>query len=778
MKSIAWETYTDLPGGNFKSFWIKKETEDFVAVKQCEDACKKDPQCKAFTYVKAGLQGNDARCYLKNAVPARVNNQCCTSGVVRPVTKADYCINYALNAQRSSKNNVNYQCGYTGPMWVDDYALHYEWCTQVSETASKNKASERDRLLGECTKPSASGDLAAHDVCYDLSVYGGNVVGGNVTFYPVVKNVGGTDWRSKKKGEYEITSSADGIGLEILPFGPEDKTAVQPMDIPIIVQTMELPASPHWELGKNQTAKLTGSSLPYHPLYRYEYGWTLRHDEDSNPKNNRFYPSFDTFSSFLTGSRLAFHPWLRANKACTKEAPKHLPLNLYWDQVDLNGIPMNPSWGWQLEHSFGSPDYYPDVPWLTPLLQIRHFYFMGEKVKKLGEERDFSKATDQKLFKEYGGNYIPGLEMPVPGVCGPHVNWTIPVTYEGYLKGAGYDADDGDFNFYLYTPDGKGAVKKNGHVGGIKVEFDSNETVDHFHTPWWSNIDKDGNATNGKYAIVTALWGMDCAHECDSELHPAWAMAIRVKDNDPDDDMWAIFVRNWGNEGFCSDNVFHAPYPKQGNQYIYRFLLPWRPGATGVTVTKKDFLQKGEVGMGVKPVVDKGVIVVFTLPHPDKEPRINGELHLKWTYPKGVSPKPYPTLKNALVNAQAASITVDLEDTKMNKRIMQQLPPDKRKLYESIIRTANLKEQGIRPDSDRPLDLDIQELDHLANMPIVEMPQIQVRPDIEKLKKKRATLQRLQVSPDLHMQMQPIIENVDLAPLPETPMRIPVHPGH
>ena len=35
---------------------------------------------------------------------------------------------------------------------------------------------------------------------------------------------------------------------------------------------------------------------------------------------------------------------------------------------------------------------------------------------------------------------------------------------------------------------------------------------------------------NGKYAIVTGMVGLDCAHSCVSELHPVWAMAIQAED--------------------------------------------------------------------------------------------------------------------------------------------------------------------------------------------------------------------------------------------------------
>lgn len=49
----------------------------------CRAACDDDAKCKAFTYVKPGLQGKTARCWLKGPVvpPARLNEGCCVSGV-------------------------------------------------------------------------------------------------------------------------------------------------------------------------------------------------------------------------------------------------------------------------------------------------------------------------------------------------------------------------------------------------------------------------------------------------------------------------------------------------------------------------------------------------------------------------------------------------------------------------------------------------------------------------------------------------------------------------
>jgi len=110
---------------------------------------------------------------------------------------------------------------------------------------------------------------------------------------------------------------------------------------------------------------------------------------------------------------------------------------------------------------------------------------------------------------------------------------------------------DGDYNFRLVRDDEAGMTAENKikvptGKKSMKLEFDPDETIDHFDTPWWNAFHKavddgfsaanamivgpDGNA--GTFGIVTGLIGLDCPHTCASELHPVWAMAIRVK-SDP-----------------------------------------------------------------------------------------------------------------------------------------------------------------------------------------------------------------------------------------------------
>lgn len=66
----------DRAGRDYRSVWLES-----AAPGLCEALCLKDPRCKAYTYVKPGVQGPQARCYLKDAVPSPSRNSCCLSGV-------------------------------------------------------------------------------------------------------------------------------------------------------------------------------------------------------------------------------------------------------------------------------------------------------------------------------------------------------------------------------------------------------------------------------------------------------------------------------------------------------------------------------------------------------------------------------------------------------------------------------------------------------------------------------------------------------------------------
>lgn len=82
--SAPMEQNTDRPGGDFTNFEIQP-TIGGLGTQQgvCQNACVSNSSCRAWTLVKAGIQGPKARCWLKSSVPAKRVNGCCTSGVER-----------------------------------------------------------------------------------------------------------------------------------------------------------------------------------------------------------------------------------------------------------------------------------------------------------------------------------------------------------------------------------------------------------------------------------------------------------------------------------------------------------------------------------------------------------------------------------------------------------------------------------------------------------------------------------------------------------------------
>jgi PAN domain len=71
-------TGVNLSGMDYASFWI-----DQAEPIQCQNACRADSKCAAWTYVQPGRQGAQARCWLKRSVPQQTQSSCCTSGIER-----------------------------------------------------------------------------------------------------------------------------------------------------------------------------------------------------------------------------------------------------------------------------------------------------------------------------------------------------------------------------------------------------------------------------------------------------------------------------------------------------------------------------------------------------------------------------------------------------------------------------------------------------------------------------------------------------------------------
>lgn len=79
--AYEWNNDTDRPGYDFTNFTLSDD-HPMRQAHQCRTACENSgAQCRAWTLVRRGIQGPQARCWLKYAVPAPYPNTCCISGV-------------------------------------------------------------------------------------------------------------------------------------------------------------------------------------------------------------------------------------------------------------------------------------------------------------------------------------------------------------------------------------------------------------------------------------------------------------------------------------------------------------------------------------------------------------------------------------------------------------------------------------------------------------------------------------------------------------------------
>src|SRR5262245_21783981 len=70
--NLEWNV--DRPGSDYRSFDLASPSPE-----TCQATCMQEQACVAFTYVNPGVQGPNPRCWLKNAIPQPVPQNCCVS---------------------------------------------------------------------------------------------------------------------------------------------------------------------------------------------------------------------------------------------------------------------------------------------------------------------------------------------------------------------------------------------------------------------------------------------------------------------------------------------------------------------------------------------------------------------------------------------------------------------------------------------------------------------------------------------------------------------------
>ena len=301
------------------------------------------------------------------------------------------------------------------------------------------------------------------------------------------------------------------------------------------------------------------------------------------------------------------------------------PLDLITVQYDANLLALNPTWAGSAKYNGAAINAVAFCPGGAGKLEGAPCTSQSPSVDDLAS-----------------GIHWPGLCSSDYGING-HLNW-FPATYEGVISFENHDDPtfgDDDYNWEL-VPSQSGAGLLLGNGGSLHLEFDSDETVDHFRQAWWQNFHSqvDNNVgqakamVGNKRAIVSGLIGIDFVHDPATEIHPVYAMAIEVNPSSGDN-TWAIFVRNFGDEGECSQQQHYLDLP--GNYYT--FSLPWPQGATGYSVVSQDFQTISASAVSGPYIQPSGLgtfrrlQVSFLLPAPEQQSHTDGELHIRWTGP-------------------------------------------------------------------------------------------------------------------------------------------------
>jgi len=266
------------------------------------------------------------------------------------------------------------------------------------------------------------------------------------------------------------------------------------------------------------------------------------------------------------------------------------------------------------------------------------------------------------------------------------MNW-FPVEYEGTVAWGGHSNsfyDDDDYYFTLSRPDG--ALQTYGR-DGVHFEFDSEETVDHWDNTntWWDDfhhnaVDKNDQTAHsyidGKQVILIGMVALDMEHsDHHAELHPAYAVFVRMPDPTMTTEKVAFFVRNWGDEGYCGPN--QEPIPQ--NTIRVRLRHPLGTGFSvgpNVWVYGDDSNEYTQQSWTYQKVSD-GLLLTFSLRDASKKAGFVGDLEINWGAPLS------DTNPTALKAPAAVPEEAD-GDATLKARIDRLSPNDRALLYSGL----------------------------------------------------------------------------------------------
>lgn len=116
------ERNTNRAGGDYTSFNLAQANYEL-----CQQACANDSRCAAWTYVRPGLQGATARCWLKSNVPGPSTNDCCVSGV-KSATGGQASLSLEVDTNRGGADYRNFDLAEARPELCRDACANDPQC--------------------------------------------------------------------------------------------------------------------------------------------------------------------------------------------------------------------------------------------------------------------------------------------------------------------------------------------------------------------------------------------------------------------------------------------------------------------------------------------------------------------------------------------------------------------------------------------------------------------------------------------------------------------------
>jgi len=346
--------------------------------------------------------------------------------------------------------------------------------------------------------------------------------------------------------------------------------------------------------------------------------------------------------------------WQVVPNAPSIEPPKE-DFTLVWDKIDANGSPLDPYWGLEKIQNEIPPRKQGSPPYPCELDP-----YAAHCTENPTPVQDLPQFPNSLICT------VGNVQAKIHG----HADWVI-ASQQGCVDWENQSSDY-DYNFRLFPPNRlrSGLTKNNDNFIGL--EFDYYESIVNARLPFWQDLRVEVQRENDDQhshepeirkilhpsdpntdprAVVLGLFGVDCEHGCKSELHPVLGFAIETNP-DPNDDTWVLFVRNWGDQGYCSRYRHLVDFPN--NQVS--ILLFDDPGSDGPTVIPEKTRMLDSEGSGMTfPALSywqgRGPVLTFNFPPPEqKQVMAEVEIHYRWNKfqaPSCTPPPPALTMRAA-----------------------------------------------------------------------------------------------------------------------------------